>query len=64
MQSISVSQKHHNIGYALYQAGQPITACQSNEQRRGWHNAQFGHMAATAAQADAETAAYLSMQVR
>lgn len=49
MQSVtrmSPARKHERVGYALYEAGQPITACQSNDQRRGWHNAQIGHMAA------------------
>lgn len=33
---MSISQKHHNIGYALYMGGHPLSACQSADQRRGW----------------------------
>jgi hypothetical protein len=55
--TMSISQKHHNIGYALYHAGQPVSTCQNEQQVRGW-------WAALAAESDAETDAYLSMRVR
>ena len=48
---MSISQKHHNIGYALYMAHQPLSACQSADQRRGW-------LAANAAEAECATAGY------
>jgi hypothetical protein len=59
----SLAQRHAAIGYALYVAGQPVTACQTNEQRRGWYNAYIGHMAATDDYANGETAAYLATNV-
>jgi hypothetical protein len=49
-QRMSPARKHELVGYELYKAGQPITACQSNDQRRGWNNAYIGHMAAVTAE--------------
>jgi hypothetical protein len=54
---MSISQKHYQVGYALCIARQPLEACQNATQRRGW-------WAALDAEADAETAAYLSRGVR
>jgi hypothetical protein len=36
---MSIAQKHFSVGYALYIARQPITACQNADQRRGWLSA-------------------------
>lgn len=33
---MSISQKHFSVGYELYIARQPITACQNVDQRRGY----------------------------
>ena len=46
-----VARKHFDVGYALYAANQPVSACQNDDQRRGWHNAQRGHMACMAVDA-------------
>ena len=56
----SLARKHARIGYALYVAGQPISACQSDDQRRGYYNAKLAELAA----ADCDTQAYLSQAVR
>jgi hypothetical protein len=50
---VSISQRHYAIGYALYIARQPITACQSADQKRGW-------MAALSADAECATPGYAS----
>ena len=55
-QTMSLARRHARIGYALYIAGQPVTACQNDDQRRGYYNARLAELAA----ADAETEAYLS----
>jgi len=47
----TLQQKHFDVGYALYVAHQPLDACQSDAQRRGW-------MAALYANAEAETPGY------
>jgi len=51
-QTMSLARRHAAIGYALYEAGQPVTACQSNDQRRGWYNGYIGHMAAVNAEVE------------
>ena len=48
---MSVPQKHYRIGYELYLANQPFSACQTDGQRRGW-------LAANAAEAEAGVAGY------
>jgi len=55
-QTMSLARRHARLGYALYIAGQPVTACQSDDMRRGWYNAKLAELAA----ADCDTAAYLS----
>jgi hypothetical protein len=37
--------EHHNYGYRLYMAGEPITRCTNDKQRRGWKDAQLGESA-------------------
>jgi hypothetical protein len=54
---MSISQKHYRVGFELFIAGQPLTACHSADMRRGW-------WAALDASADADTSAYLSRGVR
>ena len=49
------ARKHEAIGYALYIAHQPISACQNEQQRVGYRNAYLGEMAA----AECETTDYL-----
>jgi hypothetical protein len=50
---MTIAQRHYAIGYALYIARQPITACQSADMRRGW-------MAALSADAECATPGYAS----
>jgi hypothetical protein len=52
------ARKHFDVGYALYMANQPMSACQNDDQCRGWNNAQRGHMAAV----NAEVECYLAEQ--
>ena len=33
---MSISQKHYQVGYALYIAHQSLESCQNDAQRRGW----------------------------
>lgn len=47
--------EHFQVGYALYVAQRPTTACANIFQRRGWNQAELGHMASV----DCDTAAYL-----
>jgi hypothetical protein len=56
---MSISQKHFNVGYALYMAHQPISACKTANQVTGWLSAQNAELAA----ADCDTSAYLSSNV-
>jgi Zn ribbon nucleic-acid-binding protein len=49
--SMSISQKHYRIGYELYIARQPISACKTANQVAGW-------LAANAAEAECATAGY------
>jgi hypothetical protein len=48
---MSITQKHYQVGYALYIARQPYAACQSAGQRRGW-------LAANAAEGEYVTPGY------
>lgn len=50
---MSISQKHYQVGYSLYLHRQPLTACQNEQQRRGW-------LAANAAEGEYVTAGYAS----
>jgi hypothetical protein len=36
---MSIAQKHFAVGYQLYIAGQPISACHNEAQRAGWLSA-------------------------
>jgi Zn ribbon nucleic-acid-binding protein len=47
----SIAQKHFRIGYQLYIARQPISACQTANQVAGW-------LAANRAEAECATAGY------
>lgn len=48
---MTIAQRHFAVGYALYMAHQPISACQSIDQRRGW-------LAANAAEGEYVTPGY------
>lgn len=50
---MSIAQKHHNIGYALYMGGHPLSTCQNDQQIAGW-------WAALDADAEAATPHYAS----
>lgn len=48
---MSISQKFYNVGYALYVAGQPYSACHNADMRRGY-------LAANAAEGEYVTPGY------
>lgn len=50
---MSIPQRFYQVGYALYIARQPLTACQNADMRRGW-------LAANAAEGEYVTAGYAS----
>ena len=54
-QTMSMARRHAAIGYSLYEAGPPVTACQCDDQRRGWYSARLAELAS----ADCDTAAYV-----
>jgi hypothetical protein len=50
---MSIAQKHFAVGYQLYIARQPFSACQHPDQKRGW-------LAANAAEGEYVTPGYAS----